>query len=191
MGLYVVGLNGERLSLSSAFFRNGLRLVDVLPGAFLTLPLGSYSLPMLYIVGAIVLSSSPLRQRTGDRLARTLVVRAETVPQAAFLPAQMLPRLICILAALVIFLVFCANFAYYGRPPLVVEGWKNTRTAFFSDGREVSYSLGAPLWGDRTVSYPIQFETNDGRNCSGELTMRWSNWADGWEMDQGQYRCSR
>ena len=57
----VVGEDGEHPTLGAAVVRNILRLVD---GLF------------FYLVGAVYALSSPRRQRLGDRVAHTLVVRS-------------------------------------------------------------------------------------------------------------------
>jgi len=175
MGLRVVGLDGERLTLKAAVLRNVLRIVD--------------GLPVAYIVGIIAVESSPLRQRVGDRLARTLVVRAETVPQGAFPPEQVRRRLVGVIAAIILFLAFCAGFFYYGRPPLIIEGWKNTNQGIFFETNIVTYSLGEPAWGDRIITYPIQFTTKDNKHCTGKLTMQWLHIIPGWELSSSQYSC--
>lgn len=61
MNLHVVGLTGERPSRLSLLLRNLLRVIDV----------GLFFVPLIVIV------ISPLRQRTGDVAAGTLVVRSE------------------------------------------------------------------------------------------------------------------
>jgi len=192
VGLRVVGLNGERLTLKAALVRNMLRLVDILPGPLLTITIGPFGIPAIYIVGAVVIWSSSLRQRLGDQQAQTLVVKAEAAPQAALPRFQILTRLFCVVIALMIFFTFSANFYYNERPPLVIEGWKSTNTDLFRvEGGVASYSLGTPAWSDDLVFYPVQFITNDGRQCSGEFTLRWSGWINGWYGVQGHYSCNR
>lgn len=60
LGLRVVKTDGSPISWSESIIRNILRIVD---GLF------------AYLVGAILIWSSPLRQRLGDRAAHTVVVR--------------------------------------------------------------------------------------------------------------------
>ena len=60
LGLRVVKLNGSPISWSESVIRNLLRIID---GLF------------AYLVGAIFIWNSPLRQRLGDRVAKTVVVR--------------------------------------------------------------------------------------------------------------------
>jgi uncharacterized RDD family membrane protein YckC len=60
LGLRVVKTDGSPISWSESIIRNLLRIVD---GLF------------AYLVGAILVWSSPRRQRLGDRAANTVVVR--------------------------------------------------------------------------------------------------------------------
>jgi uncharacterized RDD family membrane protein YckC len=60
LGLRVVGEDGSPIGWSGALVRNILRVVD---GLF------------FYLVGAVVAWSSPRRQRLGDRVAGSVVVR--------------------------------------------------------------------------------------------------------------------
>ena len=60
LGLRVVKTNGSPISWSESIIRNLLRIID---GLF------------FYLVGAILIWNSPLRQRLGDRAANTVVVR--------------------------------------------------------------------------------------------------------------------
>src|SRR2546423_1608789 len=60
LGLRVVDEDGDEISLTSALVRNVLRVVD------------GY---LFYLVGAIAVWSSADRQRVGDRVAHTYVVR--------------------------------------------------------------------------------------------------------------------
>src|SRR5579875_3597992 len=61
MGLKVVRLDGSPIGWNESIIRNLLRIVD---GLF------------YYLVGAIIIWNSPLKQRLGDKVARTVVVRA-------------------------------------------------------------------------------------------------------------------
>ena len=60
LGLRVVKVDGSPISWQESLIRNVLRIVD---GLF------------FYLVGAILVWTSPLRQRLGDRAAGTVVVR--------------------------------------------------------------------------------------------------------------------
>lgn len=71
--------DGSRLDPRSAFVRNILRPVDAFP----------YVFP--YLVGAVLVWSGPLRQRLGDRVAKTAVVRAGTERVPSMPPPPPLP----------------------------------------------------------------------------------------------------
>lgn len=63
MGIRVVQKDGSKCTWTSAIVRNLLRIID---GLF------------VYLVGAILVWSSPTRQRLGDRAADTVVIRKGT-----------------------------------------------------------------------------------------------------------------
>ena len=69
-GLRVVRLNGERPSTGAFFVRNLMRAVDF----------------GLLFVGAVMILMSPLRQRTGDLAAGTIVVRRTVRPDEVLTP---------------------------------------------------------------------------------------------------------
>lgn len=62
IGLRVVKLDGSAINWRASVVRNLLRFVDGI---------------VFYIVGAILIWTSPQRQRLGDRLADTVVIRLE------------------------------------------------------------------------------------------------------------------
>jgi uncharacterized RDD family membrane protein YckC len=59
--LKVVKEDGSKCDFGSAFVRNILRIVD--------------HLPFLYILGIILIAATDKRQRLGDMLAKTIVVK--------------------------------------------------------------------------------------------------------------------
>jgi uncharacterized RDD family membrane protein YckC len=61
LGMHITKLDGSRIGLGSSIVRNLLRVIDILPVA--------------YILGAILIWTSPSKQRLGDRVAHTVVVR--------------------------------------------------------------------------------------------------------------------
>lgn len=75
VGIVVVTPNLEAIGLRRSFVRNTLRLVDGVPA---------------YLIGVVSVVLSPQRQRLGDRLAGTIVLRESTllVPRAATLEAK-------------------------------------------------------------------------------------------------------
>lgn len=62
LGLRVVKLDGSAISWRASVVRNLLRFVDGI---------------VFYLVGAILIWTSPQRQRLGDRLAETVIIRLE------------------------------------------------------------------------------------------------------------------
>jgi len=75
VGIVVVTPNLEAIGLRRSFVRNTFRLVDGFPA---------------YLIGVVSVVLSPQRQRLGDRLAGTVVLRESTllVPRAATLEAK-------------------------------------------------------------------------------------------------------
>jgi len=63
MGIKVVDVNGiSGIDLGRSLVRNILRIIDFLP--------------VFYIIGVLLIATNPRRQRLGDTVARTIVVRA-------------------------------------------------------------------------------------------------------------------
>src|SRR5260221_4810584 len=60
LGLRVVNVDGSRIGWGASIIRNLLRIID--------------ALPFFYLLGAILIWTSPQRQRLGDRVAQTVVV---------------------------------------------------------------------------------------------------------------------
>jgi uncharacterized RDD family membrane protein YckC len=63
MGIIVVKENGEPCDFFAALLRNVFRIID--------------SLPTLYLIGFIVIALTEKKQRLGDRLAGTIVVKVK------------------------------------------------------------------------------------------------------------------
>jgi uncharacterized RDD family membrane protein YckC len=78
-GIRVVREDGTKLDIGAAFIRNILRVIDELP----------FFIP--YLVGAILIWTSPTKQRLGDRVAKTVVVTASSVGAAPATGAWMPP----------------------------------------------------------------------------------------------------
>ena len=57
----VVGEDGEKINMNQAFARNILRVIDGL---------------LAYLIGAILIWRSDKKQRLGDRIAKTVVIKA-------------------------------------------------------------------------------------------------------------------
>lgn len=67
LGIRVLKADGSKLDWGASIVRNILRIVDAFP----------YFIP--YLLGAILVWSSPTRQRLGDRAASTVVVRKDSM----------------------------------------------------------------------------------------------------------------
>lgn len=176
VGLRVTDVNGHRIGWQSAIVRNLARLLDVLPFA--------------YLLGGILTLVTREHQRLGDRLAGTVVVAAEAAVDPPLPPDVWRRRTIGVVAAVALLLAFCAGFAYFGRPPLVIEGARNTSTGIFSDGVG-SYKLESPHWGTGTVTYPISYAiARTSQTCHGMITLDWTWYFPGWEFSSGETQCS-
>jgi uncharacterized RDD family membrane protein YckC len=176
-GLRVTDLEGRRIGWQAAILRNLARLLDVLP--------------FLYLLGGILTLSSQRHQRLGDRFAGTIVVRTNALVSPVLPPGVGQRPVIALTAAVAVLLAFCAWFQYFGRPPLVIEGAKNTGTRLFGQGIG-SYTLGSPRWGSGTVTYPIRDEiAQTGQSCTGAITLNWNGFIEGWQIASSQGTCSR
>src|SRR6202165_1802719 len=131
-GVRVTDLEGRRIGPQAAIVRNLARLLDVLPFG--------------YLLGGILTLATRQHQRLGDRLAGTIVVPFAEVTSPPLPPGVRRRRVIGVAAATALLLALCAGFASFGRPPLVIEGAKNTSQGVFTDGVS-SYRLGSPRWG--------------------------------------------
>jgi uncharacterized RDD family membrane protein YckC len=175
-GVRVTDLNGHRISRQASIVRNLARLIDVLP--------------FVYLLGGVLTLATQQHQRLGDRIAGTVVVPAEAAVDPPLPSTVRRRRVIGVAAATFLLVAFCAGFAYFGRPPLVIEGARNTSSGIFSDGVG-SYRLGSPRWGTGTVTYPITYEiARTNQTCQGQITLDWTWFFPGWEFSSGETQCT-
>jgi uncharacterized RDD family membrane protein YckC len=176
-GLRVTDLEGRRIGWQAAILRNLARLID--------------ALPLLYLLGGVLALTSRQHQRLGDRFAGTLVVPASAAAGLPLPRDAVRRRGIGLAATIVLLLALCAFFAYFGRPPLVMEGAKNIGTSVF--GQSVgTYRLGSARWGNGKVTYPITYEiAQTNQSCVGDIALTWAGFLGGWQFDGGQSTCSR
>lgn len=175
-GLRVTDLEGRLIGPQAAIVRNLARLLDVLPFG--------------YLLGGILTLATGRHQRLGDRFAGTIVVPVVAVTSAPLGPGVRRDRAIRVAAATTVLLALCAGFAYFGRPPLVIEGAKNTSTGIFSEGVS-SYTLGSARWGTGTVTYPITYElARTSQTCRGFITLNWNGYLPGWVFSSGETQCT-
>lgn len=170
-GLRVVSVDGRPLTLSGVVVRNLLRLVDVLPGA--------------YLLGGFVMLATPRSQRLGDLLAgSTVVFRQDALEPGATRTSGQSARIAFVLAV-VTALVFTAAFDYLERPVLVIESAYN-RHQLMNPGI-VAYSLGQPARTLDTATYPITAQTAT-ESCSGSINLYWQG-LFGWQISGGRLDC--
>lgn len=170
LGLCVVRVDGRALSVSAIVVRNLLRIVD--------------ALPFFYLIGGLAVLMTGYSQRLGDRWAGTTVVARDHAlePSATRHPMHGTGRMLA--AILLAALFFTIAFDYFGRPPLVIEGLFNTRSAF--PNVVTSYRLSNPQWGLGTVTYDVTAGSSSGA-CIGTVTLRW--FGLGWTEGQSSLNC--
>ena len=169
-GLCVVRVDGAPVAFGSIVIRNVLRVIDVLPGA--------------YLLGGVLVLVGGDSQRLGDLAAGTTVIRRDNAlsPHATRHPARGARRVLGV--ALVAALLFTIAFDYFGRAPLVAEGLFNQH--LLMEPGMSSYQLGTPQWGLGRVTYPLT-GFSGAKTCTGKISLNWS-WT-GWEMSDGQLLC--
>ena len=175
-GVRVTDLEGRPIGWQCAILRNLGRLLD--------------TLPFLYLLGGLLTLSSRLHQRLGDRFAGTLVLPAAAVVSSTLAPNVRRRRAAALAVVTALLLAFCAAFAYFGRPPLVIEGAKNAGE-LNSFGQPDSYTLGTPRWGIGKVTYPITYDLpRTGQRCQGLISLDWYWQSVGWMLGNSEYHCS-
>lgn len=170
MRLKVIRLDGRPLTLRDVVLRNILKPIDFLP--------------VLYLLGGLLVAVTPGSQRFGDLVAgSTVVYRHRALGQGATRTSSKRARdtLVAVLLAAV---VVSAAFAYFGRPPLVIDGIFKEQRLLNPDLR--SYSLGQPTWGLGTVTYPLSGRTAT-ENCSGSIQLSWQ--VIGWVESTSRLLC--
>ena len=78
----VVRVDGSPCGIGPAAIRTILRIID--------------GLPFLYIIGMILIARSPMKQRLGDRVARTVVIKVGETPVSSMPPAPAPSGTFCI-----------------------------------------------------------------------------------------------
>jgi hypothetical protein len=174
VGLRVTDREGRLPAPRQIALRTVMRVVD--------------GLPVGYLVGGSVALYSPMRQRLGDQLARTYVVRRAALTAPALTAVQLRRRVALLGGVLLICSVFSAAFFYYGRPPLVVQSMANTRQMMFSNGVS-AYTLSSPAWGAGTVTYQVTYRTERPIDtCHSRLTLDWT-FPSGWQPGAAEGFC--
>ncbi len=173
VGLRVVALDG-RASIPKVLLRNVLRPLDVLPAA--------------YVLGGLAVLASTHHQRLGDLAAGTIVVRSEAAVDVR--PTHLRLKLAALSVAAVCALGGLLAFDYFGRPPLVIAGMWNTGRLSLGPSYPISgYSLGQSTWAGDDVSYFITYRGQSGRDCVGQISLRWHGYLTGWVASGRVARC--
>ena len=174
VGIRVTGLDGHRAAAQQILVRNVLRVIDWFPG--------------FYFLGALVARVSGGRQRIGDHLARTLVVPAAAVVGPWPTAEQRRQRKWIVAALVAVFLVACAAFSYFGRPPIVLAN--DAATGQFPGGQVSSYQAGLAEWHGSSVTFPVRYTRRaNGESCTGKVTLDWHGFFEGWQMSSGESTC--
>jgi uncharacterized RDD family membrane protein YckC len=170
VGLRVVRVDGQPLTLVGVIIRNLLKPIDWLP--------------ILYLLGGVSVLLTTNSQRLGDLAAGTTVVyRHRALEPGATRSSGRRARQV-LATSLVAAAAFTIAFDYFGRPPLVIDGMFNTRKAFPSG--VTAYSLGNPQWGLGTVTYAFTASTPSSA-CSGTITLQW--FGLGWTEGTSSFSC--
>ena len=170
-GLRVASVDDRPLTLRSVFLRNVLRLIDVLPG--------------MYLLGGVLVMSSGLSQRLGDRAGHTTVVFRQHAVEPGTTRTSDRRGGLTLIAALFLALVFSAGFDYFGRPPLEIQ--KVYEEHQLMNPQLISYALGAPTWSWGHVRYPLT-ASEPGKTCTGWIALDWYGiW--GWQQSSGELDC--
>src|SRR5207245_108005 len=143
----VTDLEGRRIGWQAAIVRNLARLLDVLPFA--------------YLLGGILTLVTRRHQRLGDLLAGTVVVPLAAVSYPPLPSGVRRRRVVGLAAVTAVLLVLCGTFAYFGRPPLVIEGAKNTSQGIFTDGVNSYAGFAALGNGHRHLSHHLRVGADD------------------------------
>ena len=164
-GLRVTDLGGRRATWPSALIRNLVRPLD--------------ALPFIYLLGGALVLASRNHQRLGDRLAGTIVVPRSSMTSKPLDTTSARRRSLGLAAVVAVLVAFCAWFAYFGRPPLVIEGARNTGEFIFNPPVS-TYQLGSPRFAGSSVTYPIEYRiASTDQRCAGQVTLHW-HWIAGW-----------
>lgn len=177
-GLRVVRTDGRALGLGDVAVRNLLRPIDYLP--------------FLYLVGGAFVMATAQSRRLGDLAAGTTVVSKvhAAAPGATRRPHR--GAFVWLGLMVAAGLVYSAAFAYFGRPPLILQSEFNTRSGIMENA--LAYQLGAPSWGFGQVTYPLTVTVRIGgpagqlRVCHGSIELDWE-WLGGWSPRSGGYNC--
>ncbi len=173
LGLRVVMKDGSRITWQAALIRNLLRPID--------------AFPYIYLVGAIAMFNSPLRQRIGDRVAYTLVVPVEAVAaQVSLSLTQKCTRMGVFTLGVALLFVATLVMSYFVQPTRIIEGLHNTRQGPFANAGNVpAYGVRELSRSGDTTTYEVTYhQEQPARNCTFEQQLVWHNFS-GWQPSGG------
>ncbi len=175
LGLRVVALDGARAPAADIFLRNLVRIID--------------ALPIWYLVGGLLVLFTRRHQRLGDFAGHTRVVGRDAAPDAGRIGQRRRTMGLAVIGAVGVGLIaFSLAFAYFWRPPLVLEGLKNTGGLnFIAEGH--TYTLGQPAMKGSDVTVPLRMYRADGTECDGQITLQWRGLVSGWVLGGAETRC--
>ena len=174
VGIKVTDLTGRPAGWRAVLIRNIFRVIDSFPG--------------FYLLGALVARFSARHQRIGDHVARTLVVPARVVVGPGLSAQARRRRVAVLLAVIVAFTASCFAFAYFGRPPIVVDNLAHSGQ--LPGGPVANYQHGPARWNDGSVTYLVVYTlAGSGTHCTGEITLVWRGFPTGWQENSGTSTC--
>jgi uncharacterized RDD family membrane protein YckC len=165
------------LTLRDAIIRNLIRFIDS---------------SGTYLLGAIICACSPRRRRLGDIVAKTLVVREESVPYLTMSNQKVRWGARVMITLCLVIAIGCPIFAYFWQPPIFIQNNITTQQLYPSE-HITSYTLGEKSWGhdslgQQTVNYPIKFVAeayqpeSKTQVCTSVVTLSWQwtmlSWQD-------------
>src|SRR5207245_8936093 len=160
VGIKVTDLTGRPAGWRAVLIRNIFRVIDSFPG--------------FYLLGALVARFSARRQRIGDNVAGTLVVPARVVVGPGLSGQARRRRVAVLLAVIVAFTASCFAFAYFGRPPIVVDNLAHSGQ--LPGGPVAHYQHGPARWNGGADPHTVRYTPAGPRGrASGEVP-RASGW---------------
>ena len=174
VGIKVTDLAGRPAGWRAVLIRNIFRVIDSFPG--------------FYLLGALVARFSARHQRIGDHVAGTLVVPARVVVGPGLSAQARRRRVAVLLAVIVAFTASCFAFAYFGRPPIVIDNLAHLGQ--FPGGPVANYQHGPARWNGGSVIFPVVYTlASSGKHCTGEITLVWRGFPTGWQENSYTYSC--
>src|SRR5207248_7323502 len=110
--------------------------------------------------------------RIGGHVGGTLVVPVGVVVGSGLSAQSRRRRVAVLLAVIVAFTASCFAFAYFGRPPIVIDNLAHLGQ--FPGGPVANYQHGPARWNDGSVTYPVVYTVaGPGEDWTGGITLVW------------------